>query len=486
MSEIATPLRPKQQIPPVELPGLSGLMTLAVCVVVVAALYFAREVLIPITLAVLLSFLLAPLVQLLRRARLGRGPAVILAVLLALGVIGSLGGVIGSQMAQLASDLPRYATTIETKVATVRAFATGPAFAVLGGLGKRLEQVGSDTPAAPAPGQPSSAEPPPLPVELHQPPATPFEVAERLLAPILSPLATAAIVFIVAIFILLQQEDLRDRLIRLLGADDLHRATGALDDAARRLSKYFLTTLALNTLFGFIIGIGLFFIGVPNPVLWGILAALFRFIPYVGSFLSAAIPLALAAAVEPGWTMLLSTLALFLITEPLMGQVVEPLVYGHSTGLSPVSVVVAAIFWGWLWGPIGLILSMPLTLCLVVLGRHVKRLEFIDVVLGDRPALTPIESFYQRMLAGDPDEAQDYAEILLRDRSLSSVLRRGGAEGPAAGGGRCRARRADGGADRADRGIARGTGRRTGRARRRRPRSQAVGRRPGGAAAAGA
>ncbi len=186
------------------------------------------------------------------------------------------------------------------------------------------------------------------------------------------------------------------------------------------LSKYFLTQLALNAAFGVIIGVGLFFIGVPNPMLWGILATLFRFVPYVGSILSAGLPLALAAAVDPGWSMMIWTAALFLVAEPVMGQLVEPMVYGHSTGLSPVSVIVSAIFWGWLWGPIGLILSMPLSLCLVVLGRHVKRLEFIDVILGDRPALTPIESFYQRMLAGDPDEAQDYAEILLRDRSLSS------------------------------------------------------------------
>ena len=161
-------------------------------------------------------------------------------------------------------------------------------------------------------------------------------------------------------------------------------------------------------------------IGVPSPVLWGILAALFRFVPYVGAFISGALPVALAAAIDPGWSMMVWTAALFLIAEPVMGQVVEPLVYGHSTGLSPISVVIAAIFWGWLWGPIGLILSMPLTLCLVVLGRHVKRLEFLDVLLGDRPALTPVESFYQRMLAGDIDEVQDYAEALLKERSLSS------------------------------------------------------------------
>ncbi len=236
----------------------------------------------------------------------------------------------------------------------------------------------------------------------------------------LSPLATLGIVFVVAVFALLQQEDLRDRMIRLLGSDDLHRTTLAIDDGGRRLSRYFVTQLSINTAFGIVIGIGLLLIGVPNPVLWGILSGLLRFVPYVGSFISAVLPMALAAAVEPGWSMVLWTAGLYVVAEGVTGQVIEPMVYGHATGLSPFSVVVAAIFWSWVWGPVGLILSTPLTLCLVVIGRHVKRLEFLDVLLGDRPALTPVESFYQRILAGDADEAQDHAELLLKERSLSS------------------------------------------------------------------
>jgi predicted PurR-regulated permease PerM len=419
MSETALPpLRRKEEVPAVDLPGLNGLMTLAVCVVIVTALYVAREVFIPITLAVLLSFVLAPLVTVLRRWHLGRIPSVIFAVLFALGAIASLSAIIGTQVAQLAGDVPRYATTIESKVSAVRDFAGTRLFSVIGGLGRRIELAER---SASAPKVDSGPAPrPPLPVELYQPPASPFTIAEQILLPVLSPLATTAIVFIVAIFILLQQEDLRDRLIRLFGTDDLHRSTGALDDAARRLSRYFLTQLLLNTTFGIIIGLGLLFIGVPNPVLWGIVAALFRFVPYIGSYLSAALPLILSASVDPGWTMLLWTLALYVLVEAITGQVVEPLVYGRSTGLSPVSVVISAIFWGWLWGAVGLILSMPLTLCLVVLGRHVKRLQFFDVILGDQPALTPIESFYQRMLAGDPDEAEAYAEVLLREQTLAS------------------------------------------------------------------
>jgi predicted PurR-regulated permease PerM len=418
---VPNPSRLKNQVQPPELPGLQALTTLAVGVVVVAALYLAREVLVPITLAILLSFVLAPLVALLRRIGLMRVPAVVVAVLLAFGVLLLLGGVIGSQLAGLASDAPRYAATVERKVETVRSYTIGRLTAMTGKLGRQLDDVQPPVPnAKPAPNNPPSDTPKPVPVEVHQPDPTPVEIATRVLSPILSPLATMALVLLVSVFILMQREDLRDRMIRLFGSRDLHRTTGAMDEAAARLSKYFLTQLALNAAFGAVIGLGLLIIGVPNPVLWGIIAALMRFVPYIGAIGSAILPITMAAAVDPGWTMALSTAALFLVVEPLTGQVVEPLVYGHSTGLSPVSVVIAAIFWAWLWGPVGLILSMPLTLCLVVLGRHIDRLQFIDVLLGDQPALTPAESFYQRILAGDSDEALDQAEVLLRDRALSS------------------------------------------------------------------
>jgi hypothetical protein len=200
----------------------------------------------------------------------------------------------------------------------------------------------------------------------------------------------------------------------------LHLTTLAIDDGGSRLSRYFVTQLSINAAFGVVIGIGLLIIGVPNPVLWGILSALLRFVPYIGSPASALLPVALAAAVDPGWSMVVWTAAFYFVIEVVTGQVIEPLVYGNSTGLSPFSVIVAAIFWSWVWGPIGLILSTPLTLCLVVMGRHVKRLKFLDIMLGDRPALTPVESFYQRILAGDADEAEDHADRLLKDCSLST------------------------------------------------------------------
>ena len=257
-------------------------------------------------------------------------------------------------------------------------------------------------------------------MEVRQPDPSALESLQSLISPLLHPLATTGIIVIFVIFILLKREDLRNRLIRLAGSHDLQRTTAALDDAASRLSRLFLIQLLLNGSFGIIIGTGLWLIGVPSAILWGILAAVLRFVPYIGAVIAAAFPLALAVAVDPTWSMLLWTVALFVVVEPIVGHVIEPMVYGHSTGLSPVAVVASATFWTALWGPIGLVLATPLTVCLVVLGRHVERLEFLDVMFGDRPALSPPEIFYQRMLAGDPTEASEKAEEFLKERSLSS------------------------------------------------------------------
>jgi hypothetical protein len=212
---------------------------------------------------------------------------------------------------------------------------------------------------------------------------------------------------------------LRDRVIRLIGSRDLHRTTIAMDDAASRLSRFFLTQVVLSSLYGVVTTIFLWLIGVPSPILWGVLAAAMRFVPYVGTIIAAAFPMLLAVAVDPGWTTLILTAAFFAIGESAMGYLVEPLVYGQSTGLSPFAVIISAIFWSWLWGPVGLVLAMPLTLCLVVLGRHVEAFQFLDVILGDRPPLAPPQNFYQRMLAEDPDEALDQAELILKERSLT-------------------------------------------------------------------
>jgi predicted PurR-regulated permease PerM len=398
-------------------------------VLIIAALYLGREIFVPVALAILLSFVLAGPVRVLQRMRVPRGMAVVGVVLLAFAILFALGSLIATQVSHLAGDLPKYQATIQSKVQSVRGVAGGSstlerAAGMLQDLGKELDK----------PNAPSSAklanpltfdggvkpEERPVPVQVLQPDPGALENVRSLIAPLISPLATTGIIIIFVIFILIQREDLRNRLIRLAGSHDLQRTTAALDDAATRLSRLFLNQLLINAAFGVLIGTGLMLIGIPSPVLWGILAAVLRFVPYIGSIISAAFPLVLAVAVDPGWSMLAWTALLFLIAEPIVGQIVEPMVYGRSTGLSPVAVVVSATFWTALWGPIGLVLATPLTVCLVVLGRHVDRLSFLDVMFGDRPALSPPEIFYQRMLAGDPSEAAEKAEEFLQERSLSS------------------------------------------------------------------
>jgi predicted PurR-regulated permease PerM len=408
-------------------PAVRGLAAAAVAAIIIGTLYFGREVFVPIALAILLSFVLAPLVRLLQRWRIPRGLSVISVVFIAFMSIFALGGVIATQVAELAGDLPQYQFTMREKIKSLRGTAATSgtlerAADVLQDLGKELNKpkdpATSPTiqPPVPTPAQ----EPRPIPVEVRQPPPTALESIAALISPLLRPLTTTGITAIFVIFILLQREDLRNRFIKLAGSRDLQKTTAALDDATTRLSRLFLIQLALNTAFGVVIGTGLWIIGIPNPVLWGILAAVLRFVPYVGAAISAVFPLTLAAAVDPGWTMLLWTAALFLVVEPLVGHVIEPLLYGHSTGLSPVAIITSATFWTALWGPVGLVLATPLTICLVVLGRHVERLEFFEVMFGDRPALSPSELFYQRMLAEDPSEAVDKAEEFLKASSLSA------------------------------------------------------------------
>ena len=409
------------QVPPASAPELKSLLGIVVGTIVIAALYFGKEVLIPITLAVMLSFVLSPVVNFLQRLRLWRAPAVILTVLAALALLGLIATLIGSQAAALSANAPQYAQTIEAKVEGVQGYAVAKLAAVTKQLGagpKSAKHPKGASPALLTAPPAASGGRRPVPVEVVQGQTSPFTIARTVLAPILSPLETTVIVLIVAIFVLMQKEDLRDRFIRLFGSSDLHRTTRAMDDAGQRLSKYFLSQLAVNSCFGVVIGLGLWAIGIPSSAMWGLMAGLLRFVPYIGSLLAALAPAALGAAVDPGWGMAIEVVALFFVVEPFTGYVVEPMLYGHSTGLSPVSVIVSAIFWTWLWGPIGLIMSTPLTLCLVVMGRHVKSLEFFDVLLGDRPALTPIESFYQRILADNPDEALAQAELFLTDRSL--------------------------------------------------------------------
>ncbi len=403
-----------------------------IAAIVVGAIYLGRPILVPLALAVLLAFALAPLVGVLRFLRLGRVPSVLFSVLVAVVMIVGLATFIGAQFANLAADLPHYQTNLLQKIEAVRGTAAQSsvvqgAAAVLQKLG---EEIAGSAPQTPAPGKASpgktaSGAPAldprankPVPVEIVGTQTSPFEVIETVLAPLLEPLATLAIVIIFVAFILLQKEDLRDRFIRLAGSGDLQRTTLALDDAASRLSRYLFLQTLINASFGVIIALGLYVFNIPNAGLWGLVAAMLRYVPYVGVPLASAFPIALSLAVAPGWTTLVLTLGVFFVTEFVYGQVVEPYLYGRHVGMSAVAVVVAAAFWTWVWGPVGLILSTPLTMCLVVIGRHVPQLQFLDVLLGDRPPLRLEESFYLRMLAGDADEAAAQADDYLKGHSL--------------------------------------------------------------------
>src|ERR1700730_3357585 len=376
-------VRPTRLLCRLSAPGQnSATAAIVMAAAVVGVLYFARDVLVPIVLAVLMSFVLAPLIALLQRLRCPRILAVFIVVLAAFSVLFALGGLMAAQVNQLASDLPDYPLTFREKSPVLPEAAAGTgtlerASEVLQSLRKELERPKPD---AQTPGPPGDASIKPIPVEVRQPDPGALQTLAALIAPLIHPLATTGVVVVFVIFILLQQRDLRNRLVRLAGSQALERTTAAIDDAGQRLSRLFLTQLALNGAFGLVIGVGLWIIGVPSAALWGMLAMILRFVPYIGAVISAIFPLVLAAAVGPDWTMVLWVAALFAILESIAGQVIEPLVYGHSSGLSPVAVITSATFWTWLWGPIGLILATPLTICLVVLGRHVDRLAFLDVM----------------------------------------------------------------------------------------------------------
>ena len=400
----------------------STLSTVSIIAITIAALYFARDVLIPITLAILLSFVLAPLVRAMRRWYFPRSLAVMLSVLLAFGISFAFGSLLINQVTQLASDLPRYQSTLREKIKSLRGATAGTetlerASTVLKELGKELDKPQSKTPGV-IPGQLSPQSEKPIPVEIREPDPGAFQTIVTFINPLIHPLTTTGLVIIFVIFILMQREDLRNRLVRLAGAKDLQHTTAALDDAGKRLSRLFLTQLALNAGFGLVIGTGLWLIGVPSAPLWGMLGMVLRFVPYVGALISAILPVVLAAAVGPDWSMALWTAALFLIVEPITGHIIEPMLYGQSAGLSPLAVVASAAFWTWLWGPVGLVLATPLTMCLVVLGRHVDHLNFFDVMLGDEPALKMEEHTYQRMLAGDAVEATEQARLFLKEHTL--------------------------------------------------------------------
>lgn len=418
----ARPIAVTKAAPPVSTQTILLIITL-----IVVTLYVAADILMPIALAVLLGFVLTPIVSRLERWRLGRVPSVLaVVVLLFLAIIG-FGAVVGSQLGDLADNLPTYQRNIHTKIESLRSAtaSTGDRGAIkqateaFRDLKQELENAtGGATPAqqgttaAPAP-QANPATPPrrePVPVRIDQSDTGVFDLVSRVLGPAMTPIATAGMVLVFTIFMLLQREDLRDRLIRLVGSGDLSRTTEAMNDAGERVSRYLLMQVVVNVTYGIPIGVGLWLLGVPNPLLWGLLATVLRFIPFLGPVIASAFPILLSFAVDTGWTLPLLCIALFVAVELFSNNVVEPWLYGTATGLSSLAIIVAAVVWTTLWGPIGLLLATPLTVCLVVLGRHVPQLHFLEVMLGDRPVLPDEAKVYQRLLARDPTEATELAE----------------------------------------------------------------------------
>ena len=378
-----------------------------------------REFLEPLVIAALLSFILAPVIRSLRRVGVWRTPAVIITVLAALVFLAAVGSTLVLQITQLAVELPHYESTLRAKAQQLggASLASSALERATGKLRELSEEIGrSDTEGA---SQSNIPRPKPLLVEVQTPEPNALESIANLVRPLLSPLATTGLVILFLLFILLRREDLRDRFLKLAGTADLQRTTAALDDAGQRLSRFFLMQTLLNVGFGIVIAAGLEVIGVPHAALWGILAGLMRFVPFIGIFIAAFFPVALAAAADPGWNMVFWTAGLFIVAEITAGNVIEPTLYGQRTGLSPVAIVVATLFWALLWGPIGLLLATPLTVCLVVLGKHIDALNFIDVLLGDEPALEAEERFYQRLLAADATEASDLSEQQLKSVALS-------------------------------------------------------------------
>lgn len=393
--------------------------TLLIVLIVVAVLYFARTIFIPLALAILVTFMLAPLVIRLRHWGLGRIPSAAMVVLIAFGIVAVIGTVMASQLADLAHKLPEYQHNVHQKVERIRTSGGGFVKRISGTVQKFSDEL---TPAPLPAGTNQPAEERPVPVEIRKAPFSPVESVQKLLSSVFSVLVTAGIVVVFVIFMLIERDELRDRLIRLAGSRQVNVTTDVLDDAAQRVSRYLLAQFIVNAAYGAITGTLLYFIHVPNPLLWAMLAALFRYVPYVGVWVAALMPAAVALAVRPGWVEVPMVFGIYAGVDLLMYNLVEPVLYGSSTGLSPLAVLVAAVFWTWLWGPAGLLLATPLTVCVVAIGRHVPRLGFLEVLLSDEPVLPPETRFYHRMLAMDLEAASLVAEEFLKGKSLDQLF----------------------------------------------------------------
>src|SRR5215469_1658812 len=396
----------------------SRLLGVVIAVVVVATLFFARVVFIPLALALLFSLLLTPVVVFLERIKLPRILAIILVVATLVGSLGLMAWRASEQFIDLSGQMPIYEKALQDKIHSVkgaRGQGLNEVSNVLNEIGKELVTA-APTNAARKAAPPGSSEARPLPVEVV-PPSNPLQSVQNLLGPI----GTAGLVTIFTIFMLIGRENLRNRFIRLVGGGRLNVMTQALDEATRRVNRYLLMQLIVNAVYGVVIGTALYFIGIPNASLWAVAAAILRFLPYVGAPMAALMPVVLSVAVFPGWYHALATAGLYLFLELVVGNLIEPFLYGAHVGLSALAILVAAVFWTLIWGLPGLVLSTPLTVCLLVMGRYVPGLGFLHILLGDEPVLSPDAQYYQRLLAADQIEARQVLEQYLKEKSLDEL-----------------------------------------------------------------
>ncbi len=414
--------------------ALVGIWTILLTAFVVTILYVGRQLLIPLALAGMLTFLLAPLVGYIER-RIGRIAAVLIVVAMLFGVVGGVGWLLTRQLIDLAAKLPDYQTNIDNKLHAVR-LPTGGAFGrFLHSVSELQKQLPDslEPPAnatGPVPETKAAtavrsrnlpAAQPPMPVRIVESQSRLPQILQSAATGLLGPLGTVGLVLLLVVFMLMKREDLRGRMIRLIGQGRISATTRAMDDAAHRVARYLTMQLLVNASFGSCVAIGLYFIGVPNAALWGAFAAIMRFVPYVGVWIAAAVPVLLSFAVSTSWLSPLLTLGLFVVLELISANALEPWLYGSSTGVSSIALIIAAVFWTWLWGPIGLVLATPLTVCVAVMGRHVPKLQFLSVLLSEEQALAPHEECYHRLLAFGLDEANDLAEAYVKTNSLTSL-----------------------------------------------------------------
>jgi predicted PurR-regulated permease PerM len=406
-------------IKPHRLSGSSGVRTTAILIAVISVLYLAREILIPFAFAITLALILTPAVAWLQRRGLGRVPAVALVMTVTIAAAGGIGWVIFNQLVGVANELPKYQQNIHNKLKAMRT----PGKGALGRATASVKELGKELTSAQAPTAPParSDRGRPLPVQIVEEPANELEYVRDLAKPFLAPLGVFGIVLIFSVFLLINQNDLRNRLFRLVGLDQLNVMTQALDDATHRVSRYLLMQLLVNACFGAFCGIGLYLIGIPYSALWGSVAGILRIVPYAGAVVSALLPFTLSLAVFDNWTPPLLVFLLFASLELVTSNLVEPWLYGIHTGISALALLLTAVFWTVLWGPAGLILSTPLTVCVVVLGRYVPQFSFLHIILGDEAALVAEARFYQRLLAMDDHEARAVAELYLSENSLSQL-----------------------------------------------------------------